>query len=149
MYAGDLVCILLGCKTPLLLRPVSSSNDPACQAFKVIGECSVHGLDDGVTILGPLPEHIKDQFDKISSGYGAIHTYRNIQTGQVTDEDPRLPPLSDTNWERLPRRERHADDPTLFQDFRNCLSGEVLDYDSRLLPQALSTGVKLQPFNLC
>lgn len=140
-----------GCKCPMLLRPVSSAADLLNSEFEVVGDCYVHGLDDGVPLLGPLPKHIKVEIDKSSSGYDAIHTYRNIETGEATDEDPRLQPLSETEWERLPRRAKLPDDPIIFQEFKHRSSGEVVNYDPRLPPQALRPrlGTKLRPFNLC
>ena len=47
----DQVCVLLGCPSAMLLRPLPS---PTTQGFKVVGECYVHVLDDGVALLGPL-----------------------------------------------------------------------------------------------
>ena len=37
---GDCVCMLASCKTPLILRPLG-------EAFRVIGECYIHGLMRG------------------------------------------------------------------------------------------------------
>lgn len=39
--SGDLICILFGCSTPVLLRP----NDGG--GFQLVGECYVHGLMEG------------------------------------------------------------------------------------------------------
>lgn len=47
---GDLICVLLGCQTPMLLRPTSDSR------YQVLGSCYVHGLMDREAFLGPLPE---------------------------------------------------------------------------------------------
>lgn len=38
--SGDVVCVLLGCSMPMILRPVGNR-------YTVIGECYVHGLMDG------------------------------------------------------------------------------------------------------
>ncbi|OAQ97507.1 hypothetical protein LLEC1_00827 [Akanthomyces lecanii] len=40
MVAGDVVCVLLGCKVPFCLRPVGSR-------YLLVGECYVHGLMKG------------------------------------------------------------------------------------------------------
>lgn len=58
----DCVCILLGCSTPILLRPESSGR------FKVVGECYVHGVMNSEGLLGPLPDTWKVQvrFDAAS-----------------------------------------------------------------------------------
>jgi hypothetical protein len=117
--------------------------------FHIIGDCYVHGLDDGIVLLGPLPKHIQVQIDKSPSGYSAMHIYRNIKTGDTSQEDPRLPTLDKTIWERLPLRERQLDDPALVQHFRDQRTREVVDSDPRLLPDALRRrGVILQSFDL-
>ncbi|KAI9641390.1 hypothetical protein NHQ30_010192 [Ciborinia camelliae] len=148
---GDEICILLGSKVPMIFRPTTSLSSTE-EEFQVIGECYVHGVDDAVTILGPLPPDLKVQFDKESSGYGSTHTYKDIRTGQVTQEDPRLPELSEMGWRRAPQRARKPDDPTLWQDFENIATGEVMDSDPRLMPEYLrkiGLGVGLRTFDLC
>ncbi|KAM0798112.1 heterokaryon incompatibility protein-domain-containing protein [Usnea florida] len=45
---GDRVCVLLGCRTPLLLRKTSGLQS------QVVGECYIHGVMDGEAFLGPL-----------------------------------------------------------------------------------------------
>ncbi|KAJ4154804.1 hypothetical protein LMH87_000080 [Akanthomyces muscarius] len=40
IQAGDVVCVLLGCKVPFCLRPVGSR-------YQLVGECYVHGLMKG------------------------------------------------------------------------------------------------------
>lgn len=50
---GDQVCVLLGSRMPLLLRPA-----PNLQ-YQVIGACFVHGLMQGKAFLGPIPDHFQ------------------------------------------------------------------------------------------
>ena len=40
---GDVVCVLLGCSFPMLLRPRG-------QSYRVVGPCYVHGIMDGEAI---------------------------------------------------------------------------------------------------
>jgi hypothetical protein len=40
MEEGDVVCVLLGCKVPLILRPVGDN-------FKVVGDAYVNGFMNG------------------------------------------------------------------------------------------------------
>ena len=39
---GDVVCILLGCSVPVILRPSTTSS-----GFRFVGECYIHGLMEG------------------------------------------------------------------------------------------------------
>ena len=57
MEAGDLLCVLLGCKVPFCLRPVEK-----CYLF--VGECYVHGLMNGeaMSMLGRDELH-EEPFD--------------------------------------------------------------------------------------
>ncbi len=72
---GDHVCVLLGCATPLLLRPVPNHQ------FRVVGECYVHGLMDGEAFLGPLPDQKRDSYK-----WGFL----DHQSGKIQSNDPRF-----------------------------------------------------------
>lgn len=142
--AGDVACVLLGCKAPILLRPVSTE---VTSGFTVIGECYIHGLDDGVTLLGPLPSHWRVLLGKGPSGYAAVPTFEDLRTNVVAEDDPRLPDLPE-EWRKI-SREREPDDPALFQTYKNCRTGEEINYDPRLTSNELRRqGVKLQRFSL-
>lgn len=41
---GDVICVLLGCSAPMVLRPIEDH-------FTVIGECYVHGIMDGEVLM--------------------------------------------------------------------------------------------------
>ncbi|KAK1758115.1 heterokaryon incompatibility protein-domain-containing protein [Echria macrotheca] len=43
MWPGDLLCIIFGCSTPLVIRPLGSDGE----AFQIVGEAYVHGVMDG------------------------------------------------------------------------------------------------------
>ena len=142
---GDAACVLLGCKAPILLRPVSTLIN---SGFTVIGECYIHGLDDGVTLLGPLPSDWRILLGKGTCGYAAVPSYKNLRTNEVAEDDPRLAALPG-EWTKI-CREREPDDPALFQTHKNCHTGEEMNCDPRLMSSELRRqGVKLQMFNLC
>lgn len=126
---GDVVAVLLGCKVPMVLRPTSGCK-VAGEIFKVVGECYVHGIDDASSLLGSLPQDWRIEFGKVTSGFAAQHKYRNLRTNQVTDDDPRLPSLSN-EWCRVDRA-RSPDDPALCRFFRNSNTDEEINYDPRM-----------------
>ena len=88
---GDQICVLLGCTMPLVIRPSSGLQ------YKVVGECHVHGLQEGEAFLGPLP----DEYQPIliwDQGY--YSAFINKRTGNVQYEDPRL---EDGDWDTSER----------------------------------------------
>ena len=92
---GDQICVLLGCTMPLVLRPTSGLQ------YKVVGECHVHGLQEGEAFLGPLPDEYQPILIWDQAYYSAFIDKR---TGDIQYEDPRL---EDGDWdtsERAPIR---------------------------------------------
>ena len=81
---GDQVCNLLGCSTPLLLRPIP------CLKYLLIGSCYVPGQMDGEAFLGPIPDPYqvftswKKERSHCNSGF------LNNLTGKAQYNDPRL-----------------------------------------------------------
>jgi len=102
----------------------------------------VHGLNDAVSLLGPLPKPWKLQ---AVEGYGVRYNFKffNEETSEVTIEDPRLKPLE--NWERVYQPPK-ADDPIVCDYFRNKSLGEVMNSDPRMLPDMLEGQVDLRYF---
>lgn len=49
MRVGDFIVILLGCSTPLVVRPC---DEVASGMYRVVGEAYVHGLMEGEAIEG-------------------------------------------------------------------------------------------------
>jgi hypothetical protein len=49
--SGDYICVVLGCKRPLLLHPLSGDG----AYYQLFSECYIHGLMFGEGILGPIP----------------------------------------------------------------------------------------------
>ena len=133
---GDIISILLGCYKPMVLRPTSEGN------FKVIGPCFILGLMEGEALLGQIPVPWTVQY---SGQYDRI--FLNKETKEKTVEDPRLCSLP-PDWESV-EVTRTNDEPIHFGYFRNKKSGEVMNSDPRMLPEALEKrGIKLEKFCL-
>ncbi|KAI8626049.1 HET-domain-containing protein [Xylariaceae sp. FL1651] len=124
---GDIVTVLLGCDRLMLLRPNSAGR------FLVVGPCYVHGFMDGEGILGPLESPWELKFGRGSTW--DVPGFYNTETGEVTENDPRLPPLSD-RWEATKRKRMHGE-PFFFKEFRDKITGHVIKQDPRVLPDAL------------
>lgn len=115
--------------------------------FKVIGECYLHGLCDGTALVGQLAKPWIVQ--ALAGRHGIFNDYcfLNTETREVTRKDPRLGPLPE-GWERH-EVERTSDDPGYFECFKHKTSGEVMNSDPRLKPEALKVqGVDLREYVL-
>ena len=134
------MCVLLGTRVPILLREGSLGR------FQVVGDCYIHGLMDAESVLGPLIDFWKLQFGYDAGGCFVPHFF-NHSTKETTVEDPRLG-LLPPEWRRLPPV-RTRDDPYTFARYHNDATGEVMNSDPRLLPEALrARGVRLSKFQL-
>ncbi|KAI4253809.1 MAG: hypothetical protein L6R42_007445 [Xanthoria sp. 1 TBL-2021] len=136
--SGDLVCVLLGCKSPLILR---SSNS---LSHEVVGECYIDGIMAGEALVGELPRNqmlVKKYFPKHRIYY---YVLVDSDTGKTLLQDPRLGPLS-AGW----RIKNHEEDDT-FNWYVNDITGEDSgNRDPRLEPDALrARGVEIQEFRL-
>jgi hypothetical protein len=90
---GDLICILLGCHSPIVLRPAAGDNNSNDSSmFRVVGESYVLGLSEGEGLLGPLPANIRRKFGS-NSDWGVYSYFENVLTGEKSFEDPRLSSL--------------------------------------------------------
>lgn len=67
--------------------------------YRFVGECYVYGLEDATALLGPLGEHWRVQVFSESTYSRKYYQFLNTETGLLSDEDPRLPPMS-AEWER-------------------------------------------------
>lgn len=139
---GDIACAFLGCKSAMLLRGSTR------RGFQVVGECYVHGMDDGVGLLGLLPVGCRVQLTKDSSGHAqSSYLYYSGKETKTSLDDPRLGPVP-YPWQRVDV-DRPRGGPALWACFRNQETGELIDSDPRLLPDALETmGVPLESFEL-
>jgi len=93
---GDVICIILGCESPLCLRPSPTSPTH----FQVVGECYVWGLMDGEALIGPLGPQFKriTALDDFSKRYATA--FQDIQSGSIQRGDPRLGALCKTLSEK-------------------------------------------------
>lgn len=131
---GDIVCVFLGCDPPVILRPQSDGT------YQLVGYCFVYGLHDSTALLGNLPKPWKAQVRRqVTTMFRENYQFFNEETGELTDEDPRLKPHAD--WKRVKPdqlgRELDSDDPVICDFFKNVRTGEVMNSDPRLLPEAL------------
>ncbi|PLB34246.1 HET-domain-containing protein [Aspergillus candidus] len=142
---GDTIAVFLGSNTPVVLRPEGDRH------FAVIGSCYVHGLMHSEGVLGRFPPGWKGIFLMDENGLDRP-CYRCDESDSpdgtvTTEEDPRLGPVPPP-FERV-ASQRTPDDPTNFVRFRNCETGEVVNYDPRLTPEALrGRGVNVETFHL-
>ncbi|TGO11852.1 hypothetical protein BTUL_0100g00310 [Botrytis tulipae] len=134
---GDYVCVLLGTELPMILRPTPSGE------FLVVGSYFIHGLMDGEALLGPIPSPWKTElYRRKDSGYSTHF----VKPNEKTLDDPRLPPLS-SEWIEVNRDDGPW--PISKSFFKNVVTGEMMDSDPRMLPQALvERGVELRKFKL-
>lgn len=137
---GDVVTVLLGCDSPIIIRPLADSQ------YIVVGECYVDELNDASALIGPLcPPWQAQVWTQMSSKRG-VYRYLNTATGILHDEDPRLPALS-SDWELCPEDKtgRYQGD---LQSYKR-RSGETVLGDPRLSSEALlQRKVPLQQFLL-
>ena len=132
---GDEVCVLLGCRTPLILRP------NAAECYQVVGECYIDGYMDGAALLGPLSSEWR--YVKRSDIDGWCYALVNAVTENIQIEDPRLGPLP-AGWRVL----RHAQE-AIANLYVNNDTGEETFFDPRLTPEALKArGVDIKEFKL-
>jgi hypothetical protein len=142
-----MIVALLGCDSPMVLRKQPDG------LFKIIGECFVYGLNDANALLGPLPKPWSVTINCDFCGHlltreGGKRTFRffNPDTEEHTYEDPRLPPLED--WSRINHTSEPAV-PEIHEFFQHKETGQIMDPDPRLLPEALTArGVQLETFSL-
>jgi hypothetical protein len=85
LQMDDHICVLLGCNTPLILRPVVEHPD----SYKVVGETFVCEFMDKQAFLGPIPSLVSSWV----SIYRGEQMIIYLQDGIATEEDPRLGPL--------------------------------------------------------
>jgi len=84
---GDIVCVLLGCYSAILLRQTGKDT------YQVVGQTYMSGANTGEVLLGPLPGHLRRVFcydDEIKRYRDALW---DEHTEQVQFRDPRLDKL--------------------------------------------------------
>ncbi|OTA62266.1 HET-domain-containing protein [Hypoxylon sp. EC38] len=146
---GDKVFVILGCDVPMLLRPTTTGE------YKVIGDCygMLHGIMYGEAILGPIPRPWKVVILREEDWRHRAHYWKvNIDDESIEEkstEDPRLEQIPiPPEWEPI-EWERTRADPLNCKKFRNRDTGEVINSDPRLFPEALEArGVPLRTITL-
>ncbi|KAJ3551919.1 hypothetical protein NPX13_g11244 [Xylaria arbuscula] len=83
---GDEICVIVGCTTPFVLRPVTD-----CQRI-VVGDCYIEGFMDDEAVLGLLPPGVQRKISPPKH-----HTFGD--TGLV---DPRLKNWPEINISAIP-----------------------------------------------
>jgi len=126
---GDQICVALGSKTPLLLRPVPQQKD----TYQLVGECYVAGLMNGEALLGSLPGLWK--FGKVNKNNNRIYMHEGANS---TLMDPRLG-LLPNGWQTryLGGIETNKEGDFNDFEFQNRESGLVTWADPRLTKDAL------------
>lgn len=85
---GDVICVLLGCRFPVVLRPVSTTSSD--QTWQLVGISHVQGLMNGEAIYGnKLSSKYrsvsrKDQLDELIDGWGII--LYDFETGEYKND---------------------------------------------------------------
>ncbi|PMD30665.1 hypothetical protein L207DRAFT_641590 [Hyaloscypha variabilis F] len=132
----DFIAVLLGCRSPLVLRTCSEGG------YEVVSEAYCDGFMDGEALLGPFPHHFapRNRYDGTTSWYWA---YLDQETGLLQAEDPRLGPLP-PGWSL-----RSHLSEEFWQWIVNDETGEEAFPDPRLTSESLrKRGVPLEEFVL-
>jgi hypothetical protein len=95
-------------------------------------------MSDGEALFPnqPLPEPWAFQHLHDERAQSVRPFFINTATSERTQNDPRLPPLTD-EWEILPPRPKTIDDPENLVEFRNKEIGKISKCDPRLTSAAL------------
>ncbi|KAL8905664.1 MAG: hypothetical protein Q9207_002478 [Kuettlingeria erythrocarpa] len=129
--SGDHVSVLFGCPAPIVLRPTDDGS------FLVVGQCYIHGFEDGAALLGPFPSAWKRR-DRDGDRY-----FVNRATGTRSLTDPRLGKLPD-GWGMVSNH-----DDGWYAVFEKLSTGEWTFDDPRQTPEAIrALGVDLRTISL-
>ncbi len=141
---GDKISVFLGRRLPTVIRRDNSSPDSS--RYKIVGRCYVHGLMDGEALLGPLPSSWTVTIREIRAPLSGAW-FHNKKKGTRSTLDPRLGTLPD-KWEAI-EKEDEARLGQHVQHYKNKVTGEIINSDPRLLPEALKArGVPIETFVL-
>lgn len=137
--------MVLGSFCPLVFRPLPDGR------FQLVGTSFVYGLHDAIPLLGPLPPGWRVVLNPNNLNHERYICHFVNERGDVQAEDPRLEPHPD--WARVELkdlgRDLNGDDPEFCSFFRHNITGELIDYDPRMSPEALKArGVQLTNFAL-
>lgn len=89
--AGDEVFVVVGCQQPLVLRrQIGGGVGGGGHRYTVVGECYVEGCARGEPLVGRLGDEVGFMLEPSPTRAGLSRVFRNLQTGDVSREDPRL-----------------------------------------------------------
>ncbi|KAI0451916.1 heterokaryon incompatibility protein-domain-containing protein [Xylaria acuta] len=83
---GDIVCDILRCDRPLLLRPIAEGPN-IC--YKLVGECYIHGLMGHEAMFGEVPANYQQLFYYDEDEKDDRIGYLNRISEEIEKEDPR------------------------------------------------------------
>ena len=83
--AGDLVCVLLGSRSPFLLRPLANNQ------YQLVGHCCAHGIMNGEALLGPLPGDYHSIYTVEREDNFYTRGFHSPEKDIIQYNDPRLP----------------------------------------------------------
>ncbi|KAI1271972.1 heterokaryon incompatibility protein-domain-containing protein [Xylaria sp. FL0933] len=95
----DEVAVIFGSTTPIVVRRDSKALHEA--QYRIVGKCYAHGLMQGQSLMGELPQHIWDVNDGTMTNLrmkGYIN--RSKADDIVREEDPRMKPFLSTLVEK-------------------------------------------------
>ncbi|KAI1429762.1 HET-domain-containing protein [Xylaria sp. FL1777] len=139
---GDKVFIILGCDNPMIVRPTYNGE------YEVVGACYIHGVMDGEALLGALPHPWKVRMKPDKWGI-CSPSFHNGDSNTTCEYDPRLDSIPiPAEWEPM-EFEWTRSDPDYCRKFRNKNTGEIINSDPRLFPEALlERGIPLRTITL-
>ncbi|KAI0911997.1 HET-domain-containing protein [Ustulina deusta] len=127
---GDEVFIILGCDSPMIVRPRSDGE------YEVVGDCYIHGAMDGEVLLGALP-HSWEVKIVLSKREIWAPRFQNGDSNAITESDPRLDSIPmPAEWEPI-EFEWTPSYPMHCRKFQNKSTGEIINSEPRLFPEAL------------
>ncbi|KAK6827423.1 hypothetical protein PG987_010764 [Apiospora arundinis] len=139
---GDSIFIPLGCRSPIAIRRVANEED----TFRVVGHVYVGGIMNGEVLLGQIPDPWRVMHDPFYEDWKEGIFYENSETGEVTH-----------GWIKYRSRRsgravawvRRDIDPAICCQFKNKVTGELINYDPRMTSEALiERGVAVQEISL-
>jgi hypothetical protein len=142
---GDKVFVLAGYDKPVLLRPTYFTVPSTC--YHHMGPLYVHGLMEGQGLLGSIPSPWRYTIDVHDDQRRQAVSFLNCETNGISLHDPRLDMLPQ-EWDEV---EEEDDARLVFhtQHYKNKITGEIINSDPRMLPEALEArGVYLETIAL-
>ncbi|KAI0811755.1 HET-domain-containing protein [Xylaria sp. FL0064] len=130
VQSGDEAFVILGCDSLMIVRPTPNGE------YKVVGNCYIYGAMDGEALLGEVPYPWRVEI--ISNKRGTwTFGFQNDDLDEWREDDPRLDSIPlPAEWEPI-EFEWTRSDPNICRKFRNRDTGEIINSDPRLYPEAL------------